>query len=60
MVEVARALAQSGQKWVPEIVAGDGGENGQGGSLVQVLVAQLVAANTAKKSSAAAPASDKE
>lgn len=44
MVEVARALAGSGQKWVPEIVSGTGGgESGNGGSLVNVLVAQLVA-----------------
>ena len=41
-IEVARALAASGQRLVPEIVAtGDGAAGG--GSLVNVLLAQLVA-----------------
>lgn len=51
LVEVARALAASGQKWVPEIISGNGGEGGNAGSLVNVLLAQLVAANAAKKAS---------
>ncbi len=48
LVEVARALAASGQKWVPEIVSGNGDSSKQN-SLVEVLVAQLVAANVNKK-----------
>jgi uncharacterized membrane protein YqiK len=45
-IEVARALAASGQRLVPEIVAtGDGAAGG--GSLVNVLLAQLVANGTA-------------
>ena len=46
IIEVARALAASGQRLVPEIVAtGDGAAGG--GSLVNVLLAQLVANGTA-------------
>lgn len=41
-IEVSRALATSGQKWVPEIVAGGSGKDGSG-SLVDVLLASLVA-----------------
>jgi uncharacterized membrane protein YqiK len=41
MVEVARALAQSGFKLVPEIVAG-GGDAGSGGGLVQMLLANVI------------------
>jgi len=43
-IEVARALAGSGMKLVPDVVAG--GTNGSGGTLVDVLLAQLI---TAKK-----------
>ena len=43
MVEVARALSGSGQRLVPEIIAGGGA--GEGGSLMNILVAQLVASN---------------
>ncbi|MDP3710563.1 MAG: SPFH domain-containing protein [bacterium] len=39
-IEVSRALATSGQKWVPEIVTGGNGRNGSG-SLVDVLLASL-------------------
>lgn len=39
-IEVAKALAASGMKLVPDVVAG--GTNGSGGSLVDVLLAQLV------------------
>jgi hypothetical protein len=38
-IEVARALAGSGMKLVPDVVAGGG--NG-GGTLVDVLLAQLI------------------
>ncbi len=52
MVEVARALAGSGFKLVPDIVAGGAnGEDGGGNSLVNILLAQLVASN--KKSNPA-------
>src|SRR5215510_3697303 len=40
-IEVAKALASSGMKLVPDVVAGGGG-NGGGGSLVDVLLAQLI------------------
>ena len=43
-IEVARALAASGMKLVPDVIAG--GTNGNGGTLVDVLLAQLI---TAKK-----------
>jgi regulator of protease activity HflC (stomatin/prohibitin superfamily) len=39
-IEVARALAASGMKLVPDVVAG--GAGGNGGSLVDVLLAQLI------------------
>ena len=39
-IEVAKALASSGVKLVPDIVAG--GTAGSGGSLVDVLLAQLI------------------
>lgn len=39
-IEVAKALASSGMKLVPDVVAG--GSAGNGGSLVDVLLAQLV------------------
>lgn len=41
-VEIARALAGSGQKLVPEIIAGGGDDGGQGGGLMNVLIASLV------------------
>lgn len=41
-VEIARALAGSGQKLVPEIMAGGGGSEGGSGSIVSVLLANLV------------------
>ena len=40
-VEITRALAGSGQKLVPEIMAGGGSEGGSG-SIVNVLLANLV------------------
>ncbi len=60
MVEVARALAGSGFKLVPEIVASGGGEGASGGSLVNILLAQLVANNAPKSEAKPAKAdSDK-
>ena len=47
LIETAKALAGSGFKLVPDIIAG-GGEGGQGGSLVSVLLANLVAENVKK------------
>jgi len=41
-IEVARALAASGMKLVPDVIAG--GSNGNGGTLVDVLLAQLITA----------------
>lgn len=43
-IEIARALATSGQKLVPDIIAGGGGagDGGQAGSIVNVLLATLV------------------
>jgi uncharacterized membrane protein YqiK len=40
MVQVAEALSRSGVKLVPDIVAGGGG--GQGGTLVDVLLANII------------------
>ncbi len=47
LIETAKALAGSGFKLVPDIIAG-GGEGGQGGSLVSVLLANLVSENVKK------------
>jgi uncharacterized membrane protein YqiK len=41
MVQVAEALAKSGTKLVPDIVAGGGG-SGSGGTLVDVLLGNLI------------------
>ena len=51
-IEVARALAGSGQKLVPDIIAGG---QGQGSTLVEVLVANMLKDNVLKGSSASAP-----
>ena len=48
VVQVADALAKSGSKLVPDIVAG--GSAGQGGTLVDVLLAGLIRDSTQKKS----------
>jgi uncharacterized membrane protein YqiK len=42
MVEVARALAASGFKLVPDVVVAGGEGSGRGGSLVDVLLANLI------------------
>lgn len=41
-IETAKALAAGGQKWVPDIMAG-GGANGEGGTLLNVLLGTIVA-----------------
>lgn len=41
-IEIARALAQSGFKLVPDIVAGGDSDGGGAGSLVSVLIANLI------------------
>jgi hypothetical protein len=41
-IEVARALSTSGQKLVPEIIAGGGGSIDGGGSLVNTLLAMVI------------------
>ena len=52
MVEVARALAGSGFKLVPDVIAGGGGgSDGASGSIVNVLLATLIR-DGLKKSSA--------
>jgi uncharacterized membrane protein YqiK len=48
VVQVADALAKSGTKLVPDIVAG--GSSGQGGTLVDVLLAGLIRDSTQKQS----------
>jgi len=49
MVEVARALAGSGFKLVPDIIAGGGGAGGDGGnSLVNILLASVIRDNARK------------
>lgn len=51
MVEVARALAGSGFKLVPDIIAGGGGAGGDGGnSLVNILLASVIRDNARKNS----------
>ena len=47
LIETAKALAASGFKLVPDIVAGGGGTDG-GGSLVNVLLANLIASSHPK------------
>lgn len=47
-IEIAKALASSGFKLVPDIVAGGGGADGGGGSIVNVLLANLVRDNLEK------------
>jgi len=47
-IEVAKALAASGQRLVPEILASGDGAGGGSGSLVNVLLAQLVASGAAR------------
>jgi uncharacterized membrane protein YqiK len=47
MVQVAEALAKSGVKLVPDIVAGVG-TSGQGGTLVDVLLANVIRDSTAR------------
>jgi uncharacterized membrane protein YqiK len=47
LIETAKALASSGFKLVPDIVAGGGGPEGSG-SLVNVLLANLIASNHPK------------
>lgn len=55
-IEVARQLATGPKKWVPEVVVAGGGTNGGGGTLVDVLLANLVRENLkSKKESPAAP-----
>ncbi len=41
LIEVAKSLGTSGMKWVPEIVVG-GNEDGSGGTLTDVILANLV------------------
>ena len=47
LIETAKALAGSGFKLVPDIVAGGGAADG-GGSLVNVLLANLIASSHPK------------
>jgi hypothetical protein len=47
LIETAKALAASGFKLVPDIVAGGGTAEG-GGSLVNVLLANLIASSHPK------------
>lgn len=56
MVEVARALSASGQRLVPEIIAGGGAD--KGGSLMNILIAQLVASNVNGHKNGVAPIVD--
>jgi hypothetical protein len=42
MVQVAQALATAGVKLIPEFLGSGGGAAGQGGTLVDVLLANLV------------------
>ena len=47
-VQIAKALAEHGVKLVPEILVSGGGATGQGGTLVDVLLANLVRDNLVK------------
>ncbi len=49
-IEVARALSTSGQKLVPEIIAGGGGSIDGGGSLVNTLLAMVIKEKMDKES----------
>lgn len=46
---MAEALAKSGNKLVPDIVAGGAGADGQSGTLVDVLLAGLIRDGINKK-----------
>jgi len=48
MIEVGRALASSGQKLVPDVIAGGGSDGGSGG-IVNVLMAGLLAESRNRK-----------
>ena len=41
-IEIARALSTSGFKLVPDIVAGGGESGGSSGSLINILVANMI------------------
>jgi hypothetical protein len=59
-IEIAKALASSGRKLVPDIVATGGGSGGLtgNGSLVEVLLASIIRDQLQKKSGDASPAPD--
>ncbi|MGA3079862.1 MAG: SPFH domain-containing protein [Terracidiphilus sp.] len=61
LVQVVQALAQNKTQLVPQIVAGGGGAGGQGGTLVDVLLANLIRDNMklGGSASAAPPAEQK-
>jgi regulator of protease activity HflC (stomatin/prohibitin superfamily) len=61
LVQVVQALAANKVQLVPQIVAGGGGAGGQGGTLVDVLLANLIRDNMKLGGSApAAPADEKK
>jgi uncharacterized membrane protein YqiK len=61
LVQVVQALAQNKTQLVPQIVAGGGGAGGQGGTLVDVLLANLIRDNMKMGSSApAAPPAEQK
>ena len=58
LIETAKALAASGQKWVPEIVANGGGDN-KGGTILDVLLGSMLRDQLTKSNpSGEAPSTD--
>ena len=53
-IEVARQLATGDKKWVPDIIAGGGGEGGN--SLIQILLAKMIQADGHTNGNGHAPA----
>ena len=54
-VEVMKAISTAGLKITPDILVGGAGEGGDGGGLVQVLLAQLIRQQRADATAAIAP-----
>ena len=57
-MQVVQALASNKVQLVPQIVAGGGGSGGQGGTLVDVLLANLIRDHMKPDTNASTPPKD--